>query len=169
MEDTDRPVSYRPDHPEDAQIVDPESGTELSLAGLEPLARPTALAPMPAWDDVAVLSPEPLRADRHPALVYLAKLAPGSRRTMRQALDAIAAIVTQGRADAVTLPWQLLGYAHTAAIRAELAERYAPATANKMLAALRGTLKEAWRLGHLDVETYRRAVDVGAVRRSNVP
>ena len=148
----------------------PADDQELSgqLAGLEGIAPPTALAPMPA-DAVALVSPAPLPFDRHPALVYLAGLAPGSRRTMRQALDAIAAIVTGGRADAVSLPWQLLTYAHTAAIRAVLAERHAPATANKMLAALRGTLKEAWRLGHVDVETYRRAVDVGVVRGSAVP
>jgi site-specific recombinase XerD len=144
--------------------------------GLEPLVAPTALAPIPAWPPtVAALSSagaSPLRPDQHPALVYLAKLAPGSRRTMRQALDAIANLVTQGQADALSLPWQLLGYAHTAAIRAVLAERYAPATANKMLAALRGTLKEAWRLGLMDVETFRRAAraaDVGSVRGSTVP
>jgi site-specific recombinase XerD len=149
--------------------------TAPDLEGLEPLAAPTVLAPMPAWPPAgaavaltgAVATPP--RPDQHPALVYLAKLAPGSRRTMRQALDAIAALVTQDQADAASLPWQMLTYAHTAAIRAVLAERHAPATANKMLAALRGTLKEAWRLGLMDVETYRRAADVGSVRGSTVP
>lgn len=154
----------------------PIEGSDLvrdsDLAGLEPLAPPTALAPMPVWPppdvraSVAVVGP--LRADRHPALVYLAGLAPGSRRTMRQALDSIAVLVSGGQADATSLPWYCLTYAHTAAIRAVLAERYAPATANKMLAALRGTLKEAWRLGLLDAETYRRAADVGAVRGSTI-
>jgi hypothetical protein len=38
-----------------------------------------------------------------------------------------------------------------------------------MLAALGGTLKEAWRMVLLDVEAYRRAVDVGPVRGSTVP
>src|SRR5690242_16523304 len=80
--------------------------------------------------------------DRHPALVYLARLAPGSRRTMRQALDSIADLLNSGRSDAETLDWASLRYQHTAAVRAILAERHAPATANKMLSALRGVLQK---------------------------
>lgn len=36
----------------------------------------------------------------------------------------------------LTTPWWQLRYAHTVAIRSALAENYAPATANKLLAAL---------------------------------
>ena len=56
--------------------------------------------------------------DEHPAVVYLASLAPGSRRTMRQALDTIARIITGEQADALTLQWRALRYQHTAAILA---------------------------------------------------
>lgn len=108
-------------------------------------------------------------ADRNPALVYLAGLATGSRRTMRQALDTIAQVLTNGTCDAVTMPWGALRYQHTAAIRSYLAERYEPATANKMLAALRGTLKAAWRLGHMAAEDYYRATDLKTVKGSTVP
>ena len=110
-----------------------------------------------------------LPADRHPAAVYLAGLSEGSRRTMKQALDTIAGIVTDGRLDAQTLDWSQLRYQHTQAIRAQLAERYAPATANKMLAALRGALKETWRLGQMDAENYHRAVDLPSVSGSSLP
>jgi integrase len=107
--------------------------------------------------------------DQHPAAVYIARLAPGSRRTMREALDTIASILTNNRSDAEALPWHLLRYQHTQAVRSALAERYAPATANKMLAALRGVIKEAWRLGQMSAEDYHRAVDLGPVKGTTLP
>ncbi len=119
---------------------------------------------LPVWSALSAHA-----AERHPALVYLAALAPGSRRTMRQSLDVVAALLTGGRADHATLPWHLLRYQHTAAVRSALAEQYKPATANKVLAALRGTLKAAWRLELVDAEAYRRAADVVAVRGSSPP
>lgn len=103
-------------------------------------------------------------ADRHPAAVYLRRLAPGSRRTMRQALDTCAGIITTGRNDAQTCPWPQLRYQHTQSIRAELEARYAPATANKMLAALRGVLRESWKLGLMRAEDYHRATDLAGIR-----
>ncbi len=109
------------------------------------------------------------RADQHPAAVYLASLAPGSRRAMRGALDTIAAILTGGQHNADTLPWASLRYQHTAAIRAALAERYAPATANKALAALRGALREARRLGQVPADDYQQAVDLATVRGQTIP
>src|SRR5262245_34651472 len=88
------------------------------------------------------------RLDYSPAAVYLAQLGPGSRRTMRTALHTIARLL--GFSDALNCPWNELEYQHTQALREKLAEKYAPATANKHLAALRRTLKEAWRLGQMD-------------------
>jgi site-specific recombinase XerD len=126
----------------------------------------SALAPAVAHELVAV---QPVPADRHPAAVYLASLAPGSRRTMRQALDAVAGILTRGQATAATLEWTALRYPHTQLVRSALAARYAPATANKMLAALRGVLREAWRLGYVTAEDYHRAADLPAVRGSTLP
>lgn len=112
----------------------------------------------------------PARLDRHPAAVYLASLSAGSRPTMRRALATIAGILAGAdRADPLAIPWQALRFQHTAAVRAALAERYAHSTANRMICALRGVLKAAWRLGLMSAEDYRRAADIESVRGERVP
>lgn len=100
-------------------------------------------------------------ADRHPALVYLASLSASSRRTMTQSLNLIAGIL--GITDHAAVPWGALRYQHTQAIRSALAERCAPATGNRHLAALRGVLREAWRLGYISADDYQRAIDLKAI------
>lgn len=111
--------------------------------------------------ELATAEPQP--ASRNPARVYLASLGDGSRRTMQHALNAIADIAAPGYT-LDSFPWAALRYEHTQAIRARLAERYDAATANKMLSALRQTLKAAWRLGQMTAEEYMRAADVGGVK-----
>jgi len=112
---------------------------------------------------------EALPEDRHPAAVYVARLGAGSRATMMQALDRVAELASGGEHDARSFPWEHLRYQHTAAIRTRLVEAHAPATVNKMLSALRGVLKEAWRLGHLTAEEYHRAADVSNVKVETLP
>lgn len=112
--------------------------------------------------------------DQHPALVYLARLAPGSRPAQLKALDTLAALATSqdpndSRGLHALIPWHQLRYQHTAALRALLLDRYAPATANRHLSALRGVLKEAWRLGYMSAEDYHRAADVENVKGETVP
>jgi len=93
---------------------------------------------------------------------------------MTACLSAIASWLSAGGADIDTLPWASLRFTHTTAVRAALARavsesRYAPATANKHLAALRGALKAAWRLGLMSTEDYMRAVDLRPVPGSRLP
>src|SRR5579864_4415563 len=116
------------------------------------------------------LLPAPIAdAARNPVAVYLARLAPGSRRAQKSALETMARLLTTNRLGAEELPWHLLGYQHTQALRAALADRYSPATANRHLAALRGVLKEAWRLGQMNAEDLQRAIDLPAVRGERLP
>jgi site-specific recombinase XerD len=110
-----------------------------------------------------------LPPDRHPVHVYIARLGSGSRRTMTEALNTIAALLTSGHSNAEILPWPALRYQHTGAIRAALIEKYKPSMANKVLAALRGVLKECWRLGYMTAEDYHRAADVPTVRAQTLP
>lgn len=109
------------------------------------------------------LAPTIYQADRNPALVYLASLAESSRRPQRQSLTAIAQTVDAG-ATFDTFPWASLRYQHTQAIRAKLAATYSASTANRHLSALRGVLKECWRLGYMGAEEYQRAIDLKAIK-----
>jgi site-specific recombinase XerD len=103
------------------------------------------------------------QADPDPVVSYLGRLGSGSRRGQRHALDVIARLLTNGSADADGVNWATLQYAQAAALRAALVERYAPNTTKRMLAALRGVLKECWRLGILSYDEYARAADVAPV------
>lgn len=116
----------------------------------------------------AVLPDVTQRADLNPAAVYLARLAPTGRRTMLHGLNVIADMLAPG-STAETFPWPQLRYAHTQAVRTALAERYAHTTANVRLSALRGVLKESWRLGLMSAEDYARAVDLERVRGTSLP
>jgi hypothetical protein len=64
----------------------------------------------------------------------------------------------------LTVRWQELRYQHTIAIQSALFERYSAATAHKLLSALRGVLKQGWRLGLMSAEDYQRAADVEAIK-----
>jgi integrase len=107
-----------------------------------------------------------LPADRNPAAVYLARLRAGSRRAQRSALEALAVELSDGRLDALHLPWHLLGYQHVAAIRARMVERYAPRTVNRHLSALRGVATEAFRLGLMNAEQRERVLSIESVKLS---
>jgi integrase len=115
-----------------------------------------------------------LPADRNPFYVYLARLSAGSRPTMAEALGTIARIASGGRLTPDTFPWHCLRYPHVQAVRTALTETISeqtgkplsPSTINKTLSALRGVLKEAWRLGLMSAEDLARAADVEPVRGS---
>lgn len=132
-----------------------------SIAKGETMTNETALVTI---DNADITPSAGTPNSQNPALVYIARLESGdSRRTMTQALNAIANIAHPG-ADLYTMPWAALRYEHTQAIRARLAEMHDYRTANKLLTALRQTLKEAWRLGQMSAEDYMRAVDLRNVK-----
>ncbi|MEP6775876.1 MAG: tyrosine-type recombinase/integrase [Chloroflexota bacterium] len=143
-----------------AEIIEPVEASATSRAVTSARRKPE-LSPLPA-------GPQPA-ADQHPAFVYLASLAPGSRRGVRSSLQVCAELLSSGRCDWQTLPWQGLGPQHTQALRSELADRYAAATANKMLASVRGVLRAAWELGQIDTDRYQRAIGFRAVRGQTLP
>lgn len=119
----------------------------------------------------------PTPPDQNPAAIYLASLGEGSRPTMRTALNTIAGMLgVAERRDALGLdarcldvPWAALRYQHTVAIRSQLQNRYAPATANKLITALRRVLREARRLGQIGADDYERATDLGTIGSERIP
>ncbi|MEA5511942.1 tyrosine-type recombinase/integrase [Crocosphaera sp. UHCC 0190] len=108
----------------------------------------------------------PLPLTGHPAAVYLRSLAPRSRLTMQGSLKAIASLLTNGECDHLSLNWANLRYQHTSAVQAALLERQAPATAAKMMCALRRTLKEAKRLGLMSGDDYQAAIDLPSIKNN---
>ena len=125
--------------------------------------------PDPTNTSTLVQSKE-MQIDEHPVAVYLAGLSPSSRRTMRGALDTIARLgLGDEEVTAWDVPWHQLRFQHTQAIRSVLADRYAHTTANRMLSALRGTLKAAWKLGLMKGEEYQKAASVESVSGETVP
>jgi len=61
-------------------------------------------------------------------------------------------------------PWHELRYRHLQALRSRWQTEFAPATANKYISAVRGVLKQAWKLGTIGSDDYRRAASVENVR-----
>lgn len=89
---------------------------------------------------------------------------------MRASLDACAKVLlARPDATALDIPWHTVRYGHVQALRARLAGDYSPASANRHLTALRGVLKECWRLGTISEADYRKAIDVDPVRGQRLP
>lgn len=103
-------------------------------------------------------------------IAYVAALdSDNSRKTMRYALEIVAAIASDNKATLLTLPWHELRREHTLAIRARIVRTYPKAnTVNLLLAALRGALREAWRLELMPHEVYQAAADLKPAPGDNV-
>jgi integrase len=103
-----------------------------------------------------------------PATRYLAERTPASRQTMATALKTLVDLLQeQGWESASTgedrhlvFPWAELRRAHTLQLRERLRQRYAPATANKLLVALRGVLRVAQHLGQLSADEVAQTLDI---------
>lgn len=118
---------------------------------------------------MSALVPRVTAPDRCPARVYLASLAPSGRRTQATALRVVAGLLAPGVAPE-RLPWEALRFQHVAAVRARLLERgYAPATVNRVLAALRGVARAAWRLGLMPLEECARVREVQRAKGLRLP
>lgn len=88
---------------------------------------------------------------------------------MLDALNTCARLVSGGAAGALDLDWSALRYPHVSALRSALAERYAPATVNKCLAAVRRVAEEAYNLEQITAEDLQRIRTVKPLRSVRLP
>ena len=152
---------------------------------------------IPADQPSALIAAEPLRLSQNPVVVYIRSLSEKTQRVNLRDLDVIAALImgielpTERRRRSKDEQeniesylcvqfgrgWSQLRFEHTAAIRAQLLDYVspstgkplAPATINRMIAAMRGVLKQAWKLGQMGVEDYHRAVDIKPAKGDTLP
>jgi integrase len=109
--------------------------------------------------------------EQHPVLAYLGRLnTPISREAMLRRLNITARILSEGTLEALHFPWhQRLTYVVMLALRAKLMHAYAPQTCNMTLYAVKGVLKECWRLGYMTAEEHQRASDIPQVKGVRLP
>lgn len=103
----------------------------------------------------------------HPVDVYIKRLrTPVSRETTERKLDMVARAMADLWPGAVQLqhprgerfgvPWLALTPIACEQLRSDLADRWAPATGNAALAAIRGVLRAAWLAGAFDADQRDR-------------
>ena len=102
----------------------------------------------------------------NPAMIYLASLRESGRRSMMHHLNVIADMVWPG-SNALTFPWHELTSEQTIVLHTKLHARYAPATANTAVKAMRRTLKEAFKLGQMSLEAYNQAIKLPVIKSEN--
>jgi integrase len=96
---------------------------------------------------------------------------------MTSGLDTVTRLLSGGITDAQSFPWHHLRYEHVQAVRATLVATISPKTGQKLsassinrtLCAVRGVLKECWRLGLISAEELARAVDVERAPGNSLP
>jgi site-specific recombinase XerD len=88
---------------------------------------------------------------------------------MADGLNTVASFLLGRPSNATELEWPSIRYNQTAALRGWLVTKYAPATTKRVLAAVRGVLKESWRLGLMSQDDYSRATDIASIRAEDEP
>lgn len=109
----------------------------------------------------------PQTSTAHPVMLYLASLTESGRRSQTSALVRVASMLGKAPAE---VHWAGLRYEHVSALKARMRqESLKPATINRILSAIRGVAREAWRLKQMDTDAYTRLCDVGNEKNGVLP
>jgi integrase len=106
--------------------------------------------------------------ERHPVAVYLSQLSANSHPTMRAALATATYFLTGDASRIDQLPWHRLRKGEMRFLRERLAKNYAPATVNRILAAVRGVLRACQALGYMSAEQQIRVSAIPPVPNSGL-
>lgn len=109
-----------------------------------------------------------LPIDQNPAAVYLSGKSASGRVTMEKSLANVANWLI-GVPDPFAVDWSAVRFQHVSAIKTRMQETYSPATVNKYLCAIRGTLKAAYQLDQISLEDYHKAKSVEGVKVETLP
>ena len=154
------------------------SGMRTPIYTSDTLGDEWSLAPVPRTGEALPgLRATSARPSQDPVALYLSRLSAGSRRVMTSALDRVAHLLSGGVADARGLPWQEVRYQHVQAVRATLVatisaktgKNLSASTINRTLAAVRGVLRECWRLDLMSAEELARATDIERAPGNSLP
>lgn len=119
--------------------------------------------------DALTLAAGELPLSRNPAALYLARLAPSGRASIRSLLSTVSRAVTSSRVDCFSFAWHRLRYAHVAAILTALRASHRASSLNLARSAIRGVLREAWRVGLLTTEELEKANDIPRFKATTLP
>lgn len=100
-----------------------------------------------------------------PLGVYLASAMEGSRRALLWRLNAAQELIGVVGVQ----QWAELRYTDAVAIRSRAAERYAPSTASGIIAAVKGVCRQAWLMGLMAGDDYRRISCIPLVKGNAEP
>lgn len=135
---------------------------------------------LPAGGALALPAGPSRPSNANAAAVYLASVAEGSRPAHTSALRACAVELTAilanamrasgatievnpNKPDPTLFPWYALRYEHTAALQGKLLERLSPVTVRRMMSAVRGVLRTAYRLNQISKDDYEKAIDTDKI------
>lgn len=95
-----------------------------------------------------------------PVELYLARLAPSSRRVQGQALRDAARLLPE---------WPQVQHSDVALLQSRLLEKQSPATVRRTISAVLGVVDECWRLGLITAEERARIRDQAPIRFERLP
>ena len=145
-----------------ATALIPISGAGRSRAFLSLVATPVKRTPESPERRLRAVPSKPC-----PARLYLAGLHASGRRAMAARLRSVARLVGLSPEE---IRWSGLRSEVVSVVRALMIERrYAPASVNATLSALKGVAHAAWQLKQLKTDEYQRIRDVKGIHGSRLP